>query len=153
SSPARRRRAEARLAWARGRLRRIPENRSPESWAICAKPDMAPADFKRAVRRTIDYIEAGDIYQANITQRFRARLPAGFDRLSLYCALRTRNPATFGAYLDFGATAILSSSPERFLRVTDGRVETRPIKGTRPRGRGPIEDQALAAELLASGKD
>jgi len=123
------------------------------SWAIVAKPDLAPAEFKDAVRRTIDYIEAGDIYQANITQRFRARLPSGFDRLSLYQALRTRNPATFGAYLDFGATAILSSSPERFLKVAEGRVETRPIKGTRPRGRGPAEDKALAAELLASAKD
>ena len=105
------------------------------------------------MRRTIDYIEAGDIYQANITQRFRARLPAGFDRLSLYQALRMRNPATFGAYLDFGATGILSSSPERFLKLADGKVETRPIKGTRPRGRSAAEDQALAAELLASAKD
>jgi para-aminobenzoate synthetase component 1 len=152
SSRTRRERAEARIAWARERLRRAPQT-SPASWAIAAKPDLTPVEFKNAVRRTIDYIEAGDIYQANITQRFRARLPSGFDRLSLYQALRTRNPATFGAYLDFGATAILSSSPERFLKVADGRVETRPIKGTRPRGRGPVEDKALAAELLASAKD
>jgi para-aminobenzoate synthetase component 1 len=152
SPRARRERAEARIAWARERLRQAPKP-SMSSWAIVAKPDLAPAEFKDAVRRTIDYIEAGDIYQANITQRFRARLPSGFDRLSLYQALRTRNPATFGAYLDFGATAILSSSPERFLKVAEGRVETRPIKGTRPRGRGPAEDKALAAELLASAKD
>jgi para-aminobenzoate synthetase component 1 len=149
----RRERAEGRIAWARERLRHAPRTPPAFSWAIAAKPDLAPAEFKNAVRRTIDYIEAGDIYQANITQRFRARLPSGFDRLSLYQALRTRNPATFGAYLDFGATAILSSSPERFLKVADGRVETRPIKGTRPRGRGPTEDKALAAELLASAKD
>lgn len=153
SAPARKERAEARIGWARERLRHAPQIPATASWAIAAKPDMAPAAFKDAVRRTIDYIEAGDIYQANITQRFRARLPAGFDRLSLYQALRTRNPATFGAYLDFGATSILSSSPERFLKVADGRVETRPIKGTRPRGRGPAEDAALAAELLASAKD
>jgi anthranilate/para-aminobenzoate synthase component I len=102
------------------------------SWAIAAKPDLRQVEFERAVRRTIDYIEAGDIYQANITQRFRARLPSGFDRLSLYQALRSRNPATFGAYLDFGATGILSSSPERFLKLANGKVETRPIKGTRP---------------------
>ncbi|MGH6894510.1 MAG: aminodeoxychorismate synthase component I [Dongiaceae bacterium] len=153
SPPARRERSQARIAWARERLRRAPRTLPSGSWAISAKPDLTQAEFKGAVRRTIDYIEAGDIYQANITQRFRAKLPSGFDRLALYQALRTRNPATFGAYLDFGATAILSSSPERFLRVEHGEVETRPIKGTRPRGRGPAEDSALAAELLASAKD
>jgi para-aminobenzoate synthetase component 1 len=150
---ARRERAEARIGWARERLSRVTPASPSSSWAISAKPDLRQAEFEHAVRRTIDYIEAGDIYQANITQRFRARLPGGFDRLSLYQALRTRNPATFGAYLDFGATGILSSSPERFLKLADGTVETRPIKGTRPRGRTGAEDQALAAELLASAKD
>jgi para-aminobenzoate synthetase component 1 len=149
----RRERAAARIAWARERLSRVTCVAQSASWAIAARPDLTQAQFKDAVRRTIDYIEAGDIYQANITQRFRAKLPAGFDRLSLYQALRMRNPATFSACLDFGTTAILSSSPERFLKVADRKVETRPIKGTRPRGRGPEEDRALAAELLASGKD
>jgi para-aminobenzoate synthetase component 1 len=153
TSAARRDRAEARIAWARERLRRGSQASPAASWAIAARPDLTQAQFKHAVRRTIDYIEAGDIYQANITQRFRAKLPAGFDRLSLYQALRTRNPATFGAFLDFGPTAILSSSPERFLKVAEGKVETRPIKGTRPRGRGPAEDKAMADELLASVKD
>jgi para-aminobenzoate synthetase component I len=150
---ARRERAEARIGWARERLRHAPQTSPELSWAIAAKPDLRQSEFEHAVRRAIDYIEAGDIYQANITQRFRAKLPSGFDRLSLYQALRMRNPATFGAYLDFGATGILSSSPERFLKLADGKVETRPIKGTRPRGRGIAEDQALAAELLASAKD
>jgi len=146
-------RAAARIGWARERLRHARAADRAASWAIVAKPDLTQAQFKSAIRRTIDYIEAGDIYQANITQRFRARLPAGFDRLALYEALRTRNPATFAAYLDFGDTSLLSSSPERFLKLSDGRVETRPIKGTRPRGRVPAEDSALAAELLASAKD
>jgi para-aminobenzoate synthetase component 1 len=150
---ARRGRAEDRIAWARDRLRRAAAAAPAASWAVAAMPDLSQDRFKAAVRRTIDYIEAGDIYQANITQRFRARLPAGFDRLSLYRALRTRNPATFGAYLDFGATALLSSSPERFLKLSGRRVESRPIKGTRPRGRTAAEDKALAAELLASAKD
>jgi para-aminobenzoate synthetase component I len=153
SAAARRERATARIAWAEERLLSARPARSSASWAIAAKADLSPAEFRQAVRRTIDYIEAGDIYQANITQRFRAQLPPGFDRLALYETLRARNPATFGAYLDFGATAILSSSPERFLKLTDKRVETRPIKGTRPRGRGPTEDAALAAELIASAKD
>ena len=150
---ARRDRATARIGWARERLLRARRAVPPTSWTIAAKPDLGQEQFKSAIRRAIDYIEAGDIYQANITQRFRAKLPAGYDRLALYRALRTRNPATFAAYLDFGDTAILSSSPERFLKLTGDRVETRPIKGTRPRGRMPAEDSALAAELLASAKD
>jgi para-aminobenzoate synthetase component 1 len=154
SEAARRDRAAARIAWARERLARA-RRATPRgaSWAIAARPDLAQTHVKSAISRTIDYIEAGDIYQANITQRFRAKLPAGFDRIALYEALRSRNPATFAAYVDFGATALLSSSPERFLQLRDRRVETRPIKGTRPRGRNPAEDSALAAELLASAKD
>jgi para-aminobenzoate synthetase component 1 len=154
---ARRRRAQARTDWALARLARrtaLPAF----SAAIDVRPDLAPDRFRQMVRRTIDYIEAGDIYQANITQRFQAPLPAGFgetglDRLALYDALRRRNPATFAAFVDLGETAILSSSPERFLKVEGGRVETRPIKGTRPRGADPAEDAALARQLLASEKD
>lgn len=154
---ARRARAQARTDWALARLaRRIV--RPNFGWAIEMRPDLEPDAFRRMVRRTIDYIEAGDIYQANITQRFQAPLPAGFEpggpgRLALYDALRRRNPATFAAYIDFGETAILSSSPERFLKVADGRIETRPIKGTRPRGANAAEDAALAGQLLASEKD
>jgi para-aminobenzoate synthetase component 1 len=71
----------------------------------------------------------------------------------LYCRLRERNPAPFAGYFDLGEFVIASASPERFLRVDRGEVETRPIKGTRPRGITPEEDQASAAELLASAKD
>jgi para-aminobenzoate synthetase component 1 len=158
---ARRQRAQVRTDWALARIgRRTPL--PAISWAIDARPDLAPEAFRAMIRRAIDYIEAGDIYQANITQRFQAHLPPEFvhdapgrtaARLSLYDALRRRNPATFAAFLDFGATALLSSSPERFLKLDQGRVETRPIKGTRPRGATPAEDAALARELLASGKD
>ena len=150
---ARRVRAQARIDWALSLFDSAPTVSQGSAWAIAARPDLSGADYKAMVRRTIDYIEAGDIYQANITQRFRARLHAGIDRLGLYRALRRRNPATFAAFLEFGDTAILSSSPERFLALRDGHVETRPIKGTRPRGRNSAEDSALAAELLASEKD
>jgi para-aminobenzoate synthetase component 1 len=154
---ARRARAQARTDWALARIARRPA-RPKFSWSIEAQPDLAADEHRRMVRRTIDYIEAGDIYQANITQRFQALLPPGFEsggpgRLALYDALRRHNPATFAAFLDFGDTAILSSSPERFLKVAGRRIETRPIKGTRPRGANPAEDAALAAELLASEKD
>ena len=138
--------AVARLRLARPVSRDVP-------WSIEAAPDLDRQTVEAMVQKTIDYIEAGDIYQANITHRFRASLPPGFDRIALYAELRRRNPATFAAYLDFGETALLSSSPERFLKLRDGRVETRPIKGTRPRGHSAAEDATLAAELLASEKD
>jgi para-aminobenzoate synthetase component 1 len=151
-------RAKRRIKWALerfARARSAPSGSAPlgSTWAIAARPELSGADYKAMVRRTIDYIEAGDIYQANITQRFCARLHAGIDRLDLYQALRRRNPATFAAFVEFGDIAILSSSPERFLSLREGHVETRPIKGTRPRGRNAAEDAALAAELLASEKD
>jgi para-aminobenzoate synthetase component I len=106
-----------------------------------------------AVTRVRDYIVAGDIFQANLSQRFQAPLtePA-FD---LYARLRRSNPAAFAAYLDCGDLRVLSASPERFLRLDEnGRhVETRPIKGTRPRGLAPMHDAALGRALAESDKD
>ncbi len=105
-----------------------------------------------AVARVIEYVYAGDIFQASLSQRLQASL-AGTP-FELYRRLRQRNPAPFAAYLDFGDVVVASSSPERFLRVDDGRrVETRPIKGTRPRGVGPEHDAALALALAESDKD
>ena len=106
-----------------------------------------------AVTRVRDYIVAGDIFQANLSQRFQAPLlEAPWD---LYRRLRRRNPAAFAAYLDFEDVTVLSASPERFLRLDEnGRhVETRPIKGTRPRGLGPMHDAALGRALAESDKD
>ncbi len=98
------------------------------------------------------YIAAGDCYQVNFTQRFQAQCVG--DPLSAYRALRQACPTPFAAYLSLpDAGAILSLSPERFLQVSGDRVETRPIKGTRPRGINAEEDQKLAAELLHSPKD
>ncbi|HEU5303809.1 MAG TPA: aminodeoxychorismate synthase component I [Gemmatimonadales bacterium] len=105
-----------------------------------------------AVSRVREYIVAGDIFQANLSQRFQAgRAEPTFD---LYRRLRRHNPAPFAAYLDFGELAVLSASPERFLRLDDRRsIETRPIKGTRPRGLGPMHDAALGRALAESQKD
>ncbi len=109
--------------------------------------------YAAGIAQVQDYIRAGDIYQANIAQRFVADLPRGADPWQLYQALRTENPAPFAAYLDCGARKILSSSPELFLR-TDGRtVETRPIKGTARRHADEAEDKARRAALVASRKD
>ena len=106
-----------------------------------------------AVARVREYIVAGDIFQANLSQRFQSRLPE--DPFELYRRLRQRNPAPFSAYLDCGDFHILSASPERFLRLEPERrqVETRPIKGTRPRGLGPMHDAALGRALAESQKD
>ena len=105
-----------------------------------------------AVARVRRYILAGDVFQVNLSHRLTA--PLAGDALAFYARLRHANPAPFAAYLEPGDWAIASASPERFLRVDgDGAVETRPIKGTRPRGRDPVADEALGAELLASTKD
>ncbi|HWY88194.1 MAG TPA: anthranilate synthase component I family protein, partial [Gemmataceae bacterium] len=109
------------------------------------------AGYIEAVRRAIDYIHAGDCFQVNIAQRllYPAREPA----LAVYERLRQCNPAPFAGYFDLGDYAIASASPERFLKVQDGAVETRPIKGTSPRGVFPEEDLARAEQLVSSAKD
>jgi para-aminobenzoate synthetase component 1 len=107
--------------------------------------------YLATVERAIDYIHAGDCFQVNIAQRLMTPSPAS--PLAVYDRLRRCNRAPFAGYFDLGDFAILSASPERFLRVHDGAVETRPIKGTRPRGQTPEEDRRLAQELLASSKD
>ena len=106
-----------------------------------------------AVGRVRDYIIAGDIFQANLSQRFQGALSE--TPFALYSRLRQRNPAPFAAYLDHGDVTVLSASPERFLRVEGERklIETRPIKGTRPRGLGPMHDAALGRALAESAKD
>ena len=108
--------------------------------------------YEATVARAVEYIHAGDCFQVNLSQRLLA--PLRCHPWELYKNLRQASPAPFAAYLDLGSFQILSASPERFLRLfADGRVETRPIKGTRPRGRSVAEDTALAQELLASPKE
>ena len=109
-------------------------------------------DYVKAVASILDEIEAGNVYQVNLTRRLKHRFDG--DVLALYDALRRVNPAPFGAFLGLPELSVLSSSPERFLRVDPtGRVESRPIKGTRPRGRDAEEDERLARELASSPKD
>lgn len=115
--------------------------------------DFTAETYQASVQRVIDYILEGDIFQANLTQRFQANLPDEFDRYSFYQNLRKTNPAPFSAYLNFDSFTIASSSPERFLKVMDRHVETCPIKGTRPRSNDPVVDQENANALLNSEKD
>ncbi len=109
--------------------------------------------YEQAIARTVEFILAGDIFQANITQMFSAKIPDGFDPLSFYRVLRLKNPATFAAYMDYGDIQIASSSPERLLSGVDAHVEARPIKGTRRRDADPSRDAALIADLTSSRKD
>lgn len=130
----------------------------PDPWAepnISASnihTHFTPEAYCQAVDTVKQYIVAGDIYQANMTQRLDA--PLKMPPYQLYRRLRRANPAPFAAYLDCGDDfRVLSSSPERFLWLENNTVETRPIKGTRPRGKTPAEDRANSEELLASKKD
>jgi para-aminobenzoate synthetase component 1 len=113
--------------------------------------NLAHEAYARAFRRIRGYIHDGDCYQVNLAQRFSAA--ASGDPWLAYQRLRIINPAPYSAYLNTPYAQILSASPERFLKVEGGRVETRPIKGTRPRAGHARLDAELIEELRASGKD
>ncbi len=131
--------------------RELPPPRTP---ALSWEAEQSRAEAEANIRRIIDYIGAGDIFQANYTQRFLAKRPAGLDDFALYRRLRSISPAPFSAFLRCGDISIASASPERFLSLDGkGLVTAEPIKGTRPRGSGAARDAALASALLESAKD
>jgi len=115
------------------------------------KSNFTHEKYLRAVAMAREYICAGDIFQVNLSQRFEADLSV--PPYELYQRLRRINPAPFASYLNFDDVSIVGASPERFLKVSGDWVETRPVKGTRPRGKTKAEDKALAQELLSSVKD
>jgi anthranilate synthase component I len=110
-----------------------------------------PEEFLAMVERAKEYIAAGDIFQVVLAQRFA--VPFTLPSFSLYRALRRTNPSPFLFHLDFGAFALVGSSPEILVRVRDGEVTIRPLAGTRRRGATPEEDKALEKELLADPKE
>ena len=115
-------------------------------------PDISAKQYQQALENIQHYIQSGDCYQVNYTQRFSA--PCEGDAWVAYCALRAACPTPFSGFMSLPEdNAIVSLSPERFVRVSHNQVETRPIKGTRPRSDNSAEDAANAAELLASPKD
>jgi para-aminobenzoate synthetase component 1 len=115
------------------------------------KSNFTPEGYMKAVDRVREYIAAGDVFQVNISQRFETDLTV--PPYELYRRLRQINPAPFASYLNFDEVTIVGTSPERFLRVDGDWVETRPIKGTRPRGKDSVDDAMLAEELTQSSKD
>jgi para-aminobenzoate synthetase component 1 len=120
--------------------------------ALDLQSSFTHAGYLDAVRRVREYILAGDIFQANLSQRFEA--PLTESPWDLYRRMRIRNAAPFAAFFETPDVSVVSASPERFLRVDErGHVETRPIKGTMPRGFGPEHDGALGQALSESAKD
>jgi len=118
---------------------------------VTLKGGFTHKEYVNAVKKARQYIIAGDIFEVNLSQRFEAEL--SITPYELYKRLRQINPAPFACYLCFDEVSVVSASPERFLRLQGDWVETRPIKGTRPRGKTPEEDEVLANELLSSAKD
>jgi para-aminobenzoate synthetase component I len=117
-------------------------------------PTRDRAVSEAAIAQAVDYIHAGDIFQANISIAFEGVLAAGDTPLGLFARLVTRHPSPFATYLSLGDTAVVSHSPERFLsRSPAGQLETRPIKGTAPRHADPARDKAAAQALACSEKD
>ena len=118
-----------------------PNNTQPE-WTTTK----SEKDYKQDIQTIIDHIYEGDVYQVNLSRRFEAKQPKDFDEFEHYKTLREHNPAPFSAFMNFGALKLASCSPERFLSVQNGQVETRPIKGT-------MESSAPAKALQNSAKD
>jgi para-aminobenzoate synthetase component 1 len=142
--------AGERILAAAGR-RKDPEAPLVPKSRVISRPERG--GFEAAVARSVERIAAGEIFQMNLCRRLEADLPAS-DLWPFYRRLRAASPAEHGAFLDLGeGRALASISPELFLAVQGREVESRPIKGTRPRGSTPRDDRALARELLASEKD
>ncbi len=120
-------------------------------WSEDWTSNFSSSGFRSAVQKCVDYIYAGDIFQVNLAQRLLRR--AACSPEELYLHLRRENAAPFSGYADFGRTQVISCSPERFVSVQDRQIETRPIKGTRPRLSDPLADAGMAELLLQSEKD
>ncbi|WP_293760285.1 aminodeoxychorismate synthase component I [uncultured Aquitalea sp.] len=126
---------------------------SAQPVAIAALEEDPPHWYTDAVLRLKNYIYEGDVFQVNISRGWRATLAEGLRATDLFAALRRANPAPFSALADLGEAQIVSSSPERLVRVRDGVADTRPIAGTHPRSPDPAEDAALKERLISSVKE
>ena len=112
-----------------------------------------PAQYLAMVRRTLAYIRDGDVFQANLARTWRAEFASEVQPAQLYRRLRAHNPGPFNGLATWPGHAVISSSPERLVRVRGGSIDTRPIAGTRPRGQGRVADAAQSSELLAHPKE
>lgn len=149
--------AEALLAQMKEKIRtRLQERSFPRTgentqYAITVQPDSTRENYQRALKKLRDYIVAGDVYVTNFTSTFHVQ--SHCPPYTFFSRLRRDNPSPFGAYLQYGSHQIISASMERLLCLRDDQIETRPIKGTRRRGKTPAEDEWLRQELAQSQKD
>jgi anthranilate synthase component I len=130
----------------------IPQEAREDKLSVSElKSNFKKEDFEDAVRKAKEHIVAGDIIQVVLSQRFSGEMSC--EGFSLYRRLRSVNPSPYMFYLDFGKIKLIGASPEILVRLTDGKIELRPIAGTRPRGATPEEDAALEKELMADPKE
>ena len=121
---------------------------------LALKSNISKEQYIERVEKALDHIGCGDIYQVNLSQRFELDLSGHiFDGVSFYRDLRHLAPSPFGGYMDCGNFQLISNSPERFLHLNNGIVQTRPMKGTRPRGNNEHQDNLLREEILNSAKE
>jgi len=152
-------RAEARIQAFVRRLREVPSSSEvlmpigQDGGASHLRSNFSQEAYQQTIKRVIDYIKEGDIFEANLSQRFSLELTPDFKAYTLYTQLRRLNPAPFSAFMRIDDCVIASSSPERFIQLHDGQAETRPIKGTRSRGSDAESDREQVSSLLNSQKD
>lgn len=147
--------AEAEYAECLSAMRADLESAAPvpeEAVRVDELAEESPELFLDGVSRIKDYIREGDVFQVNLARRWSGQLSRG-SAAQLYARLRRSNPAPFAGIADFGHHRIVSSSPERLVRVRDGLIETRPIAGTHPRSANPGEDEKLRQNLMTSQKE
>lgn len=137
------------LSLVRGAEEPAQENSTHLDWHT----NFTKYEYEQIIEKTIDYIKSGDIFQANIAQRFDAQLPEDFDPFAHYLRLREKNAAPFSCYMNLGSIKISSSSPERFLSCKNKQVYTQPIKGTRPISGDTAINEAIKETLKNSEKD
>jgi anthranilate synthase component 1 len=125
----------------------------PKAAPTVAMHEDPPERFLSAVRAALEYIAAGDVYQANLSRQWSGVSPVTLDPVAIYRRLRATNPSPFAGLLRHGEFAVLSSSPERLVSIRGDHVSTRPIAGTRPRGATPAEDMSLIRTLLENEKE
>ncbi|MGH7028119.1 anthranilate synthase component I family protein, partial [Brevundimonas sp.] len=147
--------AEGRARCATDWLAEAVASSVPSAPAVAFDGEAPPEAYEAAVADVVARIAAGELFQANIARAWSGRLDAGRDPFEVFLRLSAERGAAYGAFWRLGERALVSNSPELFLTFdpTSGRIETRPIKGTRPRGPDPARDAELAADLAASAKD
>ena len=138
------------LRGGRAARRRVAPRAATQNIEIHEESD---PQFLHSVGRALEYIAAGDVYQANLSRQWQGRSPSPIDPVSIYRRLRTTNPSPFAALMRDGDFAVMSSSPERLMSIHGGIVSTRPIAGTRPRGATPAADARLVRSLLDNEKE